>query len=789
MAPPSAGTTAPRPIPSDDGELLPFLPLIWVAWSDGVLSPEEMAEIRERIREEKALGAGARAFLESWLRPEAPPEAADLAALRERLRERATRIPREERRSLASLGVALARVGGEGAARWGTAQGMRTLEAVEELLGVLGDEAARELVPGDGEPVPEAAPPPPFLPEAMARYLDGPHAERRDRIHRLLREPALRIPRGLSSVEYRKRVMEAVQRLAQAGVGRMAFPERWGGEDDVRGSIASFEALAYGDLSVLVKFGVQFGLFGGSVLRLGTARHHEAWLDAIASAELPGCFAMTERDHGSNVRAIRTRARYLPESGEFEIHTPDPGARKDWLGNAAVHGRMATVFAQLEVAGEGHGVHAFLVPIRDRKGRPLPGVEIEDCGEKIGLHGVDNGRLGFDRVRIPRENLLDRFASVSHEGRYSSPIPSEGRRFFTMLGTLVTGRISIAAASVSVAKTALAVAVRFSEERRQFGPSCRSEAPILDYQAQQRLLLPRVAATYALHFAVRDLVETQDRTSDEEERTRVEVLAAGLKARASRHAVDTVQACREATGGRGYLAENRFGELRADTDVFTTFEGVNVVLLQLVAKGLLSRFREELSDLRFRGMVRLIAERAGAEVTRRNPVRARRTGEETLRDPDVQLESFRFREQRLLETVARRLKHRLDRGVDSFHAVNECQEHLVALADAHVDRVVFESFRGAVERAPDPRIASELDRLRDLWALSRLEAERAWFLEAGYMEGGRTKAIRDLVIRLCGEIRPHAVALVDGFGIPDDILDAPAAFHGREGPSAGGGGA
>src|SRR5581483_8834797 len=125
------------------------------------------------------------------------------------------------------------------------------------------------------------------------------------------------------------------------------FPEEYGGRGDVAGMVAGFETLAYGDLSLLVKVGVQFGLFGGAVLHLGTRRHHDAHLRDIASLALPGCFAMTETAHGSNVQALRTTATYDPEAGEFVVHTPDDGARKDYIGNAARDGRMAVVFAQL----------------------------------------------------------------------------------------------------------------------------------------------------------------------------------------------------------------------------------------------------------------------------------------------------------------------------------------------------------------------------------------------------------------------------------------------------------
>ncbi|MGV7688477.1 acyl-CoA oxidase, partial [Mycobacterium kansasii] len=89
----------------------------------------------------------------------------------------------------------------------------------------------------------------------------------------------------------------------------------------------------------------------------------------------------------------------------------------------------ASVFAQLITGGPGEeptgrGVHCFVVPIRDENGDDLPGVTTSDCGYKGGLPGVDNGRIVFDRVRIPRRELLNRYADVAEDGTYSSPIES-----------------------------------------------------------------------------------------------------------------------------------------------------------------------------------------------------------------------------------------------------------------------------------------------------------------------------------------------------------------------------
>ena len=130
----------------------------------------------------------------------------------------------------------------------------------------------------------------------------------------------------------------------------------------------------------------------------------------------------------------------------------------------------------MRTGGVDHGVHAFYVPIRDPgTGAFLPGVGGEDDGLKGGLSGIDNGRLWFDHVRVPRRDLLDRYGSVAADGTYSSPIASPGRRFFTMLGTLVQGRVSLDGAAVNASKVALQVAVTYANQRRQFAGASGNE--------------------------------------------------------------------------------------------------------------------------------------------------------------------------------------------------------------------------------------------------------------------------------------------------------------------------
>jgi acyl-CoA oxidase len=634
---------------------------------------------------------------------------------------------------------------------------------------------------------------------ALRSLLDGEHAEIRNRARELLSHADFAPVLGLPKDEYRERVLDWARQLATQGGGNAGYPERYGGQNDVGGSVASFETSAMGDLSLLVKCGVQFGLFGGAVLHLGTEKHHERYLRDIGTLALPGCFAMTESGHGSDVQSLETTATYDPDAEEFVVHTPHPQARKDFIGNAARHGRMAAVFAQLIVGGGSQGVHALLVPIRDGRGRPLPGITIEDCGEKIGLNGVDNGRITFDQVRVPRDALLDRFAQVTTNGRYTSSIENANRRFFTMLGTLVQGRVSVSGASISASKVALAIAVKHGLQRRQFrAPGGGEEVLLLDYRTHQRRLLPALATTYALHFAQQVLIDDLHAVftaeeSPELERRKLESDAAGLKSIATWHAVSTIQTCRESCGGAGYISANRFAALRADTDVFTTFEGDNTVLLQLVAKSLLTEYKDQFGDMDPIGMVRFVAEQVIESVLERAAVRRvaqaiadavpTREDEEALRDRDYHLELFRWREEHMLSGVARRMKRGMDRGSDPFEVLVGCQDHMVAAARAHVDRIVLERFLDVLDRVEGTDLAVVLDGLCDLYALSNIERDRGWFLEHGRINPGRSKMIVRLVNSLCAEVRPWAGDLVDAFGIPEQVLAVPLLVQGAAPPA------
>src|SRR5690625_859646 len=349
----------------------------------------------------------------------------------------------------------------------------------------------------------------------VGNRLDGRWGPWRREVRELMKRPEFRKIEDLPYDQHRQRVLEQLKKLVDHGVVSRAFPTELGGHDDHGGNAAGFEELVLGDPSMQIKGGVQWGLFGSAVLHLGTEEHHQRWLPDIMDLTTPGVFAMTEIGHGSDGAAIGTTTTYDPNTAEFIINTPFRGAVKEFLGNAALHGQAAVVFAQLITEGVNHGVHAFYVPIRtqgpDGNLVTAEGVSAEDDGHKGGLNGIDNGRLAFDHVRIPRTNLLNRYGDVAPDGSYTSPIDSPGRRFFTMLGTLVQGRVSLSGASTVAAKMALATAVRYGEERRQFVTTdANNETVLMDYQRHQYRLIPKIARTYAAQFMHNQLLERFD---------------------------------------------------------------------------------------------------------------------------------------------------------------------------------------------------------------------------------------------------------------------------------------
>ncbi|XP_057954148.1 acyl-coenzyme A oxidase 3, peroxisomal-like [Malania oleifera] len=613
----------------------------------------------------------------------------------------------------------------------------------------------------------------------MRKLMDGHNFEERDWLFGLMRQSKLFNPRNRggrtfvspdynqSMEQQREMTMKRIEYLRDRGVFRGWLTGK-GVEAEMR-KFALFDAIGVYDHSLAVKLGVHFYLWGGAIQFFGTKRHHDKWLRDTENYVIKGCFAMSELGHGSNVRGIETVATYDSNTGEFVINTPCESAQKYWIGGAANHATHTIVFSQLIVDGTSQGVHAFIVQIRDEYGNICPNIRIADCGHKIGLNGVDNGRIWFDNVRIPRENLLNSVADVSTDGQYLSAIKDPDQRFAAFLAPLTSGRVTIAVGAVYSAKVGLATAVRYSLTRRAFSVAPNEpEVLLLDYRSHQRRLLPLLAKTYVVSFAANYLKLIYAKRTPESNKT-IHIVSSAFKVALTWHNMQTLQECREACGGQGLKTENRIGQLKSEYDVQSTFEGDNNVLMQQVSKALMAEFiAAKKRSKPFKGL--------GLEhMNKPCPVIPSQLTSSTLRSSQFQTDIFCLRERDLLNRFVNEVSQLQAQGQSKEHAFILSYQLAEDLGRAFTHRAILQTFIEAEAKVSAGPVKNVLGLLRSMYVLVCLDEDAA-FLRYGYLSVENAAAVRKEVMKLCGELRPHALALVSSFGIPDAFL-GPIAFN------------
>merc|ERR1711990_1397929 len=262
----------------------------------------------------------------------------------------------------------------------------------------------------------------------MTALLDHDNHQMRADFRKFISEPVM-VPRyNISLEEERDLALKRLQRICDNKfISVMDFAN-----NPLR-IFAAHELAAMIDPAMTTKMTVQFNLFGGTVLKLGTERHHKVLLEGIDNLQDIGCFGLTELGYGNNAVEMETTATYDPATDELIVNTPTPLAQKYWITNGACHAKHIVVFAQLWVKGKNEGIHGVLVRCRGDELEPVEGVTVEDMGHKMGLNGVDNAKLTFDNVRVPRVNLLNKFSDITPEGEFVTTIKQGGRaRFLAM---------------------------------------------------------------------------------------------------------------------------------------------------------------------------------------------------------------------------------------------------------------------------------------------------------------------------------------------------------------------
>lgn len=744
--------------------ILQYIPFFYVIWSDDLLSASEIAVVKKTIEQDSALDSDEKNQLSQWLDKENPPIDEEFKQWKHTITNSNVKLIESDTYPLASLSQRLGNLHCE------SCDFNNHLKHIEINLGIQPNHYNHlfdvEVVHHKTSDFYDS--------KVLDSILKGLHAKAVDDFRSFLNQPSFRWDVKRNKEDFRSKVLEQVQLLGTNGYGAMAYGSEYGGTDNMPAYGAIFEHLMFIDGSLAVKFGVQFGLFGGSIQKLGTKKHHDQYLTDTGKAKLLGCFAMTETGHGSNVRGIKTTATYDQKTDSLIIHTPGQNDNKEYIGNA-LHSSMASVFAQLIVDGKNEGVHAILVPVRGKNNTVLEGITIEDNGYKLGLNGVDNGKIWFDQVKVPRENLLNKYGEIGDDGVYFSTIKNPNKRFFTMLGTLVGGRICVAKGAIGGAKMALSIAVKHALNRRQFNDSVKiQEDLIMDYPTHQLRLTPAIASAYVYHVTLEEMMKRYNDDSQPDKR-KVETQVAGLKSIITWFANDTIQECREACGGKGYLLENRIADLKGDVDIFTTFEGDNNVLLQLAAKGVLSDFKAEFNSAGFTSVLKLLRSQLADKLSTINPIYSNKVDKEHLYNPKFHKHAFNYRTRRLTYTLAMRIRSYIKKGIPSYQAFLKVQTHLLALGKAYSIELAYHTFNEFCTSVADEKHKVLLEKLGTLYALHQLYNDTGWYLEQGYFGGTKSKAIRQRVERLSTELRPHIEVLVDGFGIPEHCITAPIA--------------
>jgi acyl-CoA oxidase len=246
-----------------------------------------------------------------------------------------------------------------------------------------------------------------------------------------------------------------------------------------------------------IRFTVQYNLFAGSILGLGSDVQI-AELDTLQDDAVLGCFALTEAGAGVNSGlVVGTTATWDPTSRSFVLHTPNELARKQWISQGLTASQMV-VIADLIVKEKSHGPHAFLMPLRNAHGRLTPGVSVGDMGHKTIANDLDNAWISFDSVRIDRSCMLDRFATIEGADTYVSR-GGETMRLEVIGQRLLTGRMCIAQAALVFARTLFKTTREYSDSKGVWNPA-DANATLSE--------VPQLAALY--DRADRDLAEMEE---------------------------------------------------------------------------------------------------------------------------------------------------------------------------------------------------------------------------------------------------------------------------------------
>ncbi|XP_070533128.1 peroxisomal acyl-coenzyme A oxidase 1-like [Ptychodera flava] len=490
------------------------------------------------------------------------------------------------------------------------------------------------------------------------------------------------------------------------------------------------------------------------------------WLQKALNYEIIGTYLQTELGHGTFIRGLETTAIYDPSTQEFIINSPTFSSMKWWPGCMGRSANCCILMAQLYSQGKKYGLHAFIVQLRRFDNHELlPGVTTGDIGPKLGVNSNDNGFCRFDNMRIPRENLLSKYSKIDPDGTYHPPISDK-----MVYAGMVLSRVNTVVWAAGHLSSGCTIAIRYSCVRRQTELLPGGEEPqIIDYQSQQLKLFPQLAAAYAFIFAAQnihrryDQIQSEVMVGDISSLQELHGLSAGMKAFSSLATNLGLEVLRLSCGGHGYSQASGFPRIYGGATALVTVEGEYSVLMLQTARYLVKCVAQAASGN--------ILPHSIAYLTTEPESNCSAKSENDILDLEILVNAYRHRAHRLVNEAAEQLKACLLSGKPQHVSWNENHMVLIKAADAHCHYYTVMNFVQYLQSTEMSKpLRDVLTRLCQLYALYGIDNNAGDLLQDGYMSGEQISMVTNQVAALLVAIRPNAVALVDAFDIPDEML-------------------
>ncbi|VVC41119.1 Acyl-coenzyme A oxidase, N-terminal,Acyl-CoA oxidase/dehydrogenase, central domain,Acyl-CoA [Cinara cedri] len=609
----------------------------------------------------------------------------------------------------------------------------------------------------------------PFDAEELTRFWDGgadKTLNRRKMETFFLSDPILKDDIPSEYLSHKERYEHAIRKSCILFKKFNAWQEK---NDDGRSLTETYITFLGLVNSAIIKgsspFTVHYLMFIPTLMSQGTSEQQAEWVGQAFSNQILGTYAQTELGHGTFIRGLETTCTYDPATEEFILNSPTLTSYKWWPAGLGHTCNYAIVMAQLYTQGKCHGIHSFIVKIRDEETwKPMPGIKVGEIGSKLGLNSINNGYIAFDNVRISRMQMLMKNAQVLKCGTYKKSV-NDKLTYSTMIFVRAIIVKDMISGFLSIAST---IATRYSCVRRQSELiTGAGECQILDFQTQQFKIFPAIAMSFAYKCAASRLwniytgVTSMLIKGDLELLPELHGLACCLKAVSTADAALAVTSCRLACGGHGYMNSSNFPNIYSLTTAAETYEGENTVLLLQTARFLVKAFANNISGKKLTDTVMYLN---NFKLLKRN---------NWITNLECMTEAFSQVAGSKIENCYYSIKQNIKSGMSKENAWNTTTIKLTKAAEAHCRLFVIKSFATTVKTA---KLSAELMIvLTDLcelicahWILNQLGD----FLQYSNLKRRDVSSIEYLLEDCFKRIRPVAVSLVDSFDIHDEILNS-----------------